>query len=329
MINRMSHRHLTSSFLQPPKWRSQMQPCPLVQRRSRNILCSIYQLQRIRAEECDVMTIYIYIYIYMHIIKLTEVKPNQAPRHKVALGDRGTAPRIHILGTRWRWWFSFAHPSPSPARFMPREGASYTHWIGTWMVSSAGLDAVAKGWRGDPFLPLPTTEPQSSSTQPNQNTELSLLLYHILYINIRLSSFLSTFPYFSTSKLFLFFSPFLLPFTLFSLSISLHFCSFSLFVFSIYFLSPFFVLYPSFTLFLYVNFFLIHISPSIRLTLSFSWGCVLLREACFICLWSRAATLSPSSFAAQTNELRNRSIKTHKGFGSRVACILNLGARWR
>jgi hypothetical protein len=27
--------------------------------------------------------------------------------------------------------------------------------------------------------------------------------------------------------------------------------------------------------------------------------------------------------------LRNRSIKTHKGFGSRVACILNLGARWR
>jgi hypothetical protein len=48
----------------------------------------------------------------------------------------GIALRILELGTSWEWSAS------RPDRFIPMERAPGTHWIGDWVGSRAGLDAV-------------------------------------------------------------------------------------------------------------------------------------------------------------------------------------------
>jgi len=48
----------------------------------------------------------------------------------------GIAPRILDLGNRRGWSVS------CPGRFIPRERAPGTHWIGSWVGPTAGLDAV-------------------------------------------------------------------------------------------------------------------------------------------------------------------------------------------
>jgi hypothetical protein len=56
---------------------------------------------------------------------------------KTYLGNRGITPRILDLGTRWRWVVSF-----TAGRFIPREKAPGTHWIGGWVGLRAVLDVV-------------------------------------------------------------------------------------------------------------------------------------------------------------------------------------------
>jgi hypothetical protein len=50
----------------------------------------------------------------------------------------GIAPCILDLGTGWEWSASRS------GRFIPRERAPGTHWIGGWVVPTAVLDAVVK-----------------------------------------------------------------------------------------------------------------------------------------------------------------------------------------
>jgi hypothetical protein len=57
------------------------------------------------------------------------------------------------LGTRWRWSAS------RPDRFTPGEIAPSTDWIGGWVGSRAGLDAVEKR----KTLPLPRIVSRPSS----------------------------------------------------------------------------------------------------------------------------------------------------------------------
>jgi len=47
----------------------------------------------------------------------------------------------------------------TPQPLYPRETSPFTHWIGDWVGSRAGLDAVAKRKN---FLSLSDIEPQSS-----------------------------------------------------------------------------------------------------------------------------------------------------------------------
>jgi hypothetical protein len=58
---------------------------------------------------------------------------------KAYCGSGGIAPRILDLGTRWRWVVSFMLRPLYPGEIVPG-----THWIGGWMVSRTGLDAVVK-----------------------------------------------------------------------------------------------------------------------------------------------------------------------------------------
>jgi hypothetical protein len=60
----------------------------------------------------------------------------RAPRHEGVLGSGGIAPRIFDLGTRWRWVVSFTLRLLYPQVKSP--------WIGGWVGSRAGLDAVVK-----------------------------------------------------------------------------------------------------------------------------------------------------------------------------------------
>jgi len=58
---------------------------------------------------------------------------NSTPRHEDVLGSGGIAPCILDLGTRWGDW-----SSSRSGRFIPRERATGTHWIGG-------------GWAPEPF----------------------------------------------------------------------------------------------------------------------------------------------------------------------------------
>jgi hypothetical protein len=78
---------------------------------------------------------------------------------KMHCGSVGIAPRILNLSTRWRWVVSF---TSQPLYSRGQESPSFTHCIGGWVGPRAGMDAVAKR-KKVPSLPLPGTEPPSSS----------------------------------------------------------------------------------------------------------------------------------------------------------------------
>jgi hypothetical protein len=88
------------------------------------------------------------------------------------------APRIHDLGTRWRWVVSF-----TPRPLYLRERGPGTHWIGGWVGPRAILDAVVKR-----KIPTPRREsnPKTPIVQPvaQRHTELSRLLKFTLDIII-------------------------------------------------------------------------------------------------------------------------------------------------
>jgi hypothetical protein len=58
---------------------------------------------------------------------------------KAYMGSWGILPRILDHGIGWRWVVSF-----TSRPIYPRERAPGTHWIGGWVGSRAGLDAVMK-----------------------------------------------------------------------------------------------------------------------------------------------------------------------------------------
>jgi hypothetical protein len=58
---------------------------------------------------------------------------------KAHWGSGGIVPRILDLGTRWRWVISFTSRSLYPQGKTPG-----THWIGSWVGSTAGMDAVVR-----------------------------------------------------------------------------------------------------------------------------------------------------------------------------------------
>jgi hypothetical protein len=59
--------------------------------------------------------------------------------------DRGITPLIFNLGTTWKWVAKC-----TPWRFCLRERAPSIYWVGDWMGSRAGLDAVMKRNVPDP-----------------------------------------------------------------------------------------------------------------------------------------------------------------------------------
>jgi hypothetical protein len=61
-------------------------------------------------------------------------------------------------------------PASRPSRFTPRERVSGTHWIGGWVGTTAGLDAVVK--RKIPS-PCRHSNPRSSSITMNVNKEVN------------------------------------------------------------------------------------------------------------------------------------------------------------
>jgi hypothetical protein len=73
---------------------------------------------------------------------------------KAYWGSGCIPPRILDLGTTWEWSAS------RPCRFTPRERATGTHWIGSWVGPRAVLDAVVKRkissrrWESNPRIPI-------------------------------------------------------------------------------------------------------------------------------------------------------------------------------
>jgi hypothetical protein len=62
-----------------------------------------------------------------------------SPRHEGVLGSGSIAPRILTSALDGDEW-----PASRLDRLTSREGAPGTHWIGGWMGSRAGVDAVVK-----------------------------------------------------------------------------------------------------------------------------------------------------------------------------------------
>jgi hypothetical protein len=101
---------------------------------------------------------------------------NWAPRHEGVLGE---------------WRYSSTHSLTSaldggewsaslPGRFIPRERAPHTPWIGGWVGSSAFLDAVVKR-----KIPSPCREsnPRTPITQPvvHRYTDWAIMETHVIF----------------------------------------------------------------------------------------------------------------------------------------------------
>jgi hypothetical protein len=64
---------------------------------------------------------------------------NQAPRHEDVLGSGGIATRILDSTLNTGEW-----SASRPGSFIPKESTPGTYWIGGWVGTRAGLDAVVK-----------------------------------------------------------------------------------------------------------------------------------------------------------------------------------------
>jgi hypothetical protein len=102
---------------------------------------------------------------------------------KAYWGSRGTAPSIltSVLGGE-KWSVS------RPGRFNPREIAPGTHWIGDWVGSRAGTDAVVRR-----KIPIPCRDSnlRSSSSKPSA-IQLSYQgsVLHVFIVNIIVATIL-------------------------------------------------------------------------------------------------------------------------------------------
>jgi hypothetical protein len=84
------------------------------------------------------------------------------------MGGGGIAPHIFNLPSWWKLSASCL------SLFIPRKGAPATHWIGGWVDSRAGLNAVSKGENPCPFWESDLGLP--SHNQVTVPTELPLLM---------------------------------------------------------------------------------------------------------------------------------------------------------
>jgi hypothetical protein len=88
-----------------------------------------------------------------------------------------TDPRILNLGTRWRWVVSF-----TLRPLYLQEEASCTHWIGGWVGTRAGLDAVTR--RNHPILRRESNPCCPSRSLVTILTELSRIFVHTRLISL-------------------------------------------------------------------------------------------------------------------------------------------------
>jgi hypothetical protein len=99
---------------------------------------------------------------------------------KTYWGSGGIAPRILDLGTRWSEW-----SASRPRRFIPRERAPGTHWIGGWVGPRAVLDTVVKR-----EIPSPRQESNlRPPPHPVRSPALSKSKSMILFLLIRMICF--------------------------------------------------------------------------------------------------------------------------------------------
>jgi hypothetical protein len=87
-------------------------------------------------------------------VKLSLCLINYAPGHEKEWGSGGIAPPFLISAPDGDEW-----SAPRPCRFTSGEGTHGTHWIGGWVGLRVGLEGV----ENRKILPLPGTEPRSSS----------------------------------------------------------------------------------------------------------------------------------------------------------------------
>jgi len=73
------------------------------------------------------------------------------------------------------------------ATLPPRKSPPGNHWIGEWVRSKTGLDAVAK--RKIPFPPLPGRESQSSSPQSSVYNDSATPTLVVSFIHVPFSGF--------------------------------------------------------------------------------------------------------------------------------------------
>jgi hypothetical protein len=98
-------------------------------------------------------------------------------RHEDVSASAGTSPRIHNLGTRWKWVASWS--VSRPGRITSGWRNHDTDWIGAWVGPRASLDMVAKRKINScPFLKLNPSYPARSQSLTDRTISL-LILYLI------------------------------------------------------------------------------------------------------------------------------------------------------
>jgi hypothetical protein len=123
---------------------------------------------------CTIKLMYKVHIMYISRVKLS-LRFTWAPLLEGVFGSGGIEPRILDLGTRLRWVVSF-----TSRPLYPWDRAPGTHWIGGWVVTRAGLDAVVK--RKIPSLCRDKNPPIIQPVAQRYTTELSRFPAHYILI---------------------------------------------------------------------------------------------------------------------------------------------------